>query len=261
MFEKIKLFVLNNVLFLIVLFFLILFFGRGLEQGEHPVAVNPLRGVIREAPSAFEHYANNGDKVIKTYSLEMEVNNLDKTKDAINKKIKEFNGILNNFSSSNKTYLFSIRIPTELVDVFLINIKKLGNMKSERNTEDNFHGIYEKNEDRLKSLYSRRDRLKPMFKDAKNPIEVDRELSFVENDIMLIEKNNKDINDNIDFTRVNISISQPVSSDWKLINSWNGAVFNLIRFCEKSVDLSINLLLFSPIIVLIWFILKKTTKR
>ena len=86
---------------------------------------------------------------------------------------------------------------------------------------------------------------------------VDRELTNVQNEIERLEKNNKNIDKNVDYSSLELSILPKVkinslnNSNWQVSNSWNNAVNDFILFGQKSIDFLFKIITFLPVIIIL----------
>ena len=218
----------------------------------------------------------DNSKLVKTYSLTIEVQNVEKIKNKVENKVKELNGLINNFNSytygnSNQlAYNFNLQIPYDKVDSFIIYLKELGLIKNESSSIVDMQETYADNENRLKNLKVRRDSLRKMM-DTKTEkladiLAVDRELNNVQNEIENLERRNQKIDNDVQLSRVNLSlvpeiiVSKFTNPQWQLSTSWKTAINELIVFGQKTIDYGLKIIVFLPIIifiVLIIYLLKK----
>ncbi|GMO65533.1 MAG: hypothetical protein Ta2D_11830 [Rickettsiales bacterium] len=258
MLEKINNFIKNNTYLIIILLLCYSYYNNNDIVGENPLPGFSSPAVSRAKMIATE-YNQVGQMVIQNFHLQLEVKNLEETEKKATEKIKEFNGEIINFSSTNSFLSYSIRIPTELLNQFLPNIKKLGNVKTENNTAYDVEENEKNDEIELQKLTEREKRLKEMFK-KKESIEIYNELTDIEDRISAIKKNSENRNRNVNFTKITLTFTPIMYSNWTYNNSWNNAIKNAIVFKEKSINLFFNLVIFSPLILILYFAGKKIKK-
>ncbi len=210
---------------------------------------------------------SNSTKIVKSFSLNIEVKNVEKTKQYIEEKMKEVKGQVENFYSysyldtDNLAYNFNLKIPTEIVNQTLNDFKTLGIVKGESLSVTDKQEYYSDNENKLKNLYARRDRLRKMMANKTEKladvIQVDRELSSVQNQIEYLEKSNQTIDNDVILSDFNLVVLPEVSieafnnSKWRLGGAWTEAINDLIVFGQKSVSYALKLVVFSPIILVV----------
>ncbi|MDR3289819.1 MAG: DUF4349 domain-containing protein [Rickettsiales bacterium] len=283
--EKIKNFVENNILFVLVLLALVFFFNN---KKQEQIVPRPFLDRMRMVDN----------DIIQTYTFDFSVDDVEKTNNDLKNTIKAFNGEIVNFSSNNNYYNYVIRISTEFMPQFLIFTKTIGNIKSENNNSYNITEQEENNKSKLEKLLLQQKRISNLlkgtkeqidfyremenldsevvkgknirevnknisnnaFKDTREQIEIIKELSKIEDEIARLEKTIANINKNVNFTKISISFSPEIYSNWNYKNSWNDAIKNAIIFKERAIDLTFNLVIFSPIILIIYFITRKKRK-
>lgn len=225
--------------------------------------------------------SQENSKLVKSFNLSIEVKNVEKAKNKVESKVKELNGLINNFNSytyrnsSQLAYNFNLQIPYDKVDSFVIYLKELGLIKNESSSIVDMQETYADNENRLKNLKVRRDSLRKMM-DTKTQklsdiLAVDRELNNVQNEIENLERRNQKIDNDVQLSRVNLSlvpeviISKFTNPQWQLSTSWRQAVNQLIVFGQKTVDYGLKILVFLPVIILVifvaYFVRKKVIKK
>jgi hypothetical protein len=62
------------------------------------------------------------------------------------------------------------------------------------------------------------------------------------------------------YTYINVSVRPEINNTWKFGNSWNNAINNAIIFGQKSVDLFFNVIIFLPVILVLYFVIRKIKK-
>ena len=211
-------------------------------------------------------YSSSDSNFIQNNHIEIESKNSEKSKSKIEQETKLINGTINNINSfyiSDKIgYNIVIKIPSEKVDNFINNvIKTEGKIINENFSITNVTKQYNDNENTIKNLSLRRDRLRELLKKSDKVddiLKIDRELTNVQNQLDNYLKTNKNIKDDIDLTTVNVVINPRVllNSDWDVNSSFYKALKNLIIFSQKVFDMLLNLLLFIPYIILICVLYK-----
>ena len=225
--------------------------------------------------------SQENSKLVKSFNLSIEVKNVEKAKNKVENKVKELNGLINNFNSytyrnsSQLAYNFNLQIPYDKVDSFIIYLKELGLIKNESSSIVDMQETYVDNENRLKNLKVRRDSLRKMMNTKTQKLSdilaVDRELNNVQNEIESLERRNQKIDNDVQLSRVNLSLVPEViinkftNPQWQLSTSWRQAVNQLIVFGQKTVDYGLKILVFLPVIILVifvaYFVRKKVIKK
>lgn len=268
-FEKMNNFFMKNILFIIVVFILVyLFIGfkepaqQQLQQyNGYELTTSPNMMLASKSVTSQDF---NNDKIIKNFSLTIESFDTEKTISLVQNKIEEINAIVDNFysynySSNSLAYNFSIKVPSEIANDVVNFFKTLGIVKSESTYATNTEEEYLYNQEKLKNLYIRRDRLREMMKtktqNLSDTIAVDRELSNVQNTIDAIENTNKKIDKQVDYSKIELTIIPDIdinsfnNNNWRINKSWKSAVNSLISFTQKSIDYGFKFVTFIPVII------------
>ena len=209
---------------------------------------------------------NSTSKIIKSYALTIEVNDSNDIYLKVENEINNLNASIIRFNSYNYfenelAYDFTIKVPTNEIQNAINYFKTLGIVKNESSNAIDVGNEYSDNENRLKNLYARRDRLRKMMDEKTDKLAdvlaVDRELTNVQNEIERLEKNNKNIDKNVDYSSLELSIIPKIkinslnNSNWQVSNSWNNAVNDFILFGQKSIDFLFKIITFLPVIIIL----------
>ena len=278
--EKINNFIMKNIFFVfcaLILIYLLLGFNGNQPIVQEARAYNNYSESPRMAKmmvadstpmmlSANAPVNSDQEKVIQNFSLSIEVSNVAKTKDIVDEEIKNLKGVLNNFYSYNYygnelAYNFSVKIPTDKIEEAVKFFKSLGIVKNESTSASNATNEYYDNQERLKNLYARRDRLREMMKTKTEKLSdvlaVDRELTNVQSTIDSLENANKRIDNDVSYSKLDLSIIPEVNidsfnnSEWRVSSSWKSAVNTLINFSQKTVDYGFKITVFLPVIIIV----------
>lgn len=282
--EKLNNFILKNILFVIVIIVLLyLFTGVGgsrvqpIQDGVQYDMVPPrAMAVTNSAPMMMGARAKgfSEQKMVKTFSLSIETKNVNKTKNDVLDRINNDGGIIDGFYTYNYygnelAYNYTLKIPTDKIDAAIAYFKSLGIIKNESSSGIDMGEQYTDNQNRLKNLYARRDRLRKMMESKTEKladiIAVDRELSNVQNEIEALENVNKNIDNNVSYSRLELSILPEIKVDslnnskWQVGTAWKRAVNDSILFGQKTIDFVFRAITFTPIIlaILIVFVVIK----
>ena len=201
-------------------------------------------------------YNNTDRKIVKTFNLNIIVKNIDKSTQELEELLKKYNGYIENFYSyeyeNNKANNFTIKVPTNNISQFMKDIKKDGYVKNERFSATNFTEQYTDNENKLKNLYVRRDKLRTMMnKQAEklaDVIAVDRELNNVQNEIERLEKSNLKIQNKVDYSQINLTIEPEIMGNkWSIKKVITDAINTLILACQMIIHYFITFIVFLPL--------------
>ena len=201
-------------------------------------------------------YNNTDRKIVKTFNLNIIVKNVDKSTQELEELLKKYNGYIENFYSyeyeNNKATNFTIKVPTNNISKFMKDIKKDGYIKNESFSATDFTEQYTDNENKLKNLYVRRDKLRTMMnKQAEklaDVIAVDRELSNVQNEIERLEKSNLKIQNKVDYSQINLTIEPEIMGNkWSIKKVITDAINTLILACQMIVHYFITFIVFLPL--------------
>ena len=296
--RKINNFIVENLFILIVLCLIFVLFTRnnnaiGISKQYNAENAMEYANDMASAPMLMSSMSNgsakmatmsrnlnkSSSKIVKSFSLSIEVKNVEKIKDEVEKKINEIHGQTNNFysytygNSNQLAYNFNIQIPSDVLEQTIVYFKTLGLVKSESSSAVDMQERYTDNENRLKNLYARRDRLRKMMESKteklSDVIAVDRELNNVQNEIEALERSNKVIDTNVSLSSVDLSILPEVkienfnNTQWQLSTAWKQAINDLIIFGQKAVNYGLKIVVFLPVIIIILgivYILKRKYK-
>ena len=201
-------------------------------------------------------YNNTDRKIVKTFNLNIIVKNVDKSTQELEELLKKYSGYIENFYSyeyeNNKATNFTIKVPTNNISKFMKDIKKDGYIKNESFSATDFTEQYTDNENKLKNLYVRRDKLRTMMnKQAEklaDVIAVDRELSNVQNEIERLEKSNLKIQNKVDYSQINLTIEPEIMGNkWSIKKVITDAINTLILACKMIVHYFITFIVFLPL--------------
>jgi hypothetical protein len=218
------------------------------------------------SPSSRQFTAKDS-KISKNLNMDMEVRNIKNVKEDVEKYANSTGGFVDNFYSyefySKTAYNFHIRIPAKKLDEFSKYIKSMGTLKSENFSSIDKTDSYVDNANRLKNLRVRRDSLrKLMTNDAKQVadiISIEKELNNVQMEIERFEKNNQKIQDSVDYSAINLTVTPRVvvgsnGMGWNFSKSIANALNVFIKFCQKFVDYFAILLIFAPLTLILFLI-------
>ena len=268
----------DNILIFILVVLCFLFSNRELKPiaklktvettatfSNYAVARAGINAVATDALSATK-------KIAKNYSLNLLVENINDYYDNINNLLKKHGGYLENFNSykdeNGETLNLSIKIPAKNVDNFLKNLKGDAYVKSENFYTTDYTERYTDNENRLKNLYARRNRLRDMMskevKTLADIISIEKELNNVQLEIERLEKSNMKIDNEVEYSNINITLEPNIKEiknvNWSFKSAFANAINSLIIACMTILHYFIVFVVFIPLI-LIFFILFILSKK
>jgi len=266
--EKIK--KLNNHIVIIIILFVLLyiFIGNNNKADNQYIAKQDIEEsynapMLKTSMRAVNYEVES--KIVRGYGLTIEVKNTSNIYSVIIDEMTKVAGIINSFNSYNYTendlaYNFVLEIPTDKIDSSIEYFKSLGIIKNENSNADDLTEQYSDNENRLKNLYSRRERLRKMMENKTEKLSdvlaVDRELNNVQTEIERLEKSNKKIDKNVEYSKLELTIEPKIKvnslndSQWQVSTSWNKAINKFIIFGQKSIDYIFQFITLLPIIII-----------
>ena len=250
----------NIILFLIIVFVLykVLYSGNNIRNDVvQPLARNYVATKTMALDSAVD-FTNK--KIAQNFSLTLSVDNVVKYQEDITELVKKYNGYIENFNSyinnNNQVLSLNIKVPSKNVNNYIKDIKGDNYVKSESYYTIDHTERYNDNENRLKNLYTRRDKLRNMMNTAKNItdiIAVEKELNNVQLEIERLEKSNLNIDKDVEYSNVNLTIEENIKNidnNWSIKKSINEAVNLLISVCFALINCLIIFITFLPLILL-----------
>ena len=273
------------LLYTVIIFFLIyisVFFNSNkkviVENGNSPMLLSSKRTVSSNklflADSSFSTNSSveNSEKLIKDYSLSIEVKDSNEIKNKIQKTIDDVKEIklinFNSFPSVNNqlSYNWTLKILNTDINKYIDIFKSYGIIKSESSSTINLTDTYNDNENVLKNLYVRRDNLRKLM-NANNSkladiLSIDKELSKVQNEIEKLEFKNKKIDDNANYSKLNLFVIQETKinelsdNKWSFKKSFKTAINKLILFTQLIINFIFITIFFIPYILIIYIIYK-----
>ncbi|MGM0368281.1 MAG: DUF4349 domain-containing protein [Actinomycetota bacterium] len=219
-------------------------------------------------------------KVIKTAYLELEIDTAT-FEDKLFKvsRLAEQNG---GFVTNSESYSDSegkltsgritVRVPAGKFDFMLDEIKSLGTIQSINISGQDVTEEYIDLESRLKNLQKQEEVLLGLMEQSKSvedSIEVQRELSYVQEEIEVIKGRMNYIDDRVDFSTIEVYLSEPstikTSQDWGFLDALKQGVRSAVRVLNGLIT---GLIAISPVLVfiaiigvIIWAIIRARKRR
>jgi hypothetical protein len=206
--------------------------------------------------------------------LNIEVDDTEITKDLVEEKVAELGGVITNMNSYEVrtgilSYNMTLRIPSGKLDAALENLASLGVKKSENFSSSDITTQYMDTENQIKNLETRRDRLRELMKfktdNLSDVLQIDRELSSVQNQIENFQRTQNRRDNDVNFSTINLQIQpKPQIGDfsspqeWNVEKTWTQSVNDLIHSLQNIAKRVIHIVVYAPIwlpiLVLLWFI-------
>jgi hypothetical protein len=203
-------------------------------------------------------------KIIKKFSLVLTVKNIETEKNRVEKGLKELNGYVKNFYlydySGYKAINIQIAVPSEKLDDYISYLKENNYVKSENFSAIDQTEQYMDNENRLKNLRIRRDKLREMvlIKTTKlaDLLAVDRELNNVQIEIELLEKRNFNIQKSVDYSDIDLVLEPEIienkeNNQWSFRRTVANAVDCVILFYHAVIQYLVIFVLFLPVVIVV----------
>lgn len=151
-------------------------------------------------------------KLIKRGNVNIEVQNLKKAQESVEKWCQDFGGYVESFSDSPTFSHYSLRIPAIKFDEALNSVGDLGEIKSKNiSTQDVSEQFYDL-QTRLSTKKIMKERLQKYLtqaKDIKDMLQIEKELNNTISEIESMEGRMKRLSGQIEFSSVNISLELP----------------------------------------------------
>lgn len=151
-------------------------------------------------------------KLIKRGNVNIEVQNLKKAQESVEKWCQDFGGYVESFSDSPTFSHYSLRIPVIKFDEALNSVGDLGEIKSKNiSTQDVSEQFYDL-QTRLSTKKIMKERLQKYLtqaKDVKDMLQIEKELNNTISEIESMEGRMKRLSGQIEFSSVNISLELP----------------------------------------------------
>lgn len=184
-------------------------------------------------------------KLIKNGDISLEVTDLEKTQNAVENWVKQFDGYISNSNNGEKSSNYTVRIPSAKFDEAMAAAGNLGTLKnkniSTQDVSDQFYDL----QTRLETKKVLREKLNGYLSRANSMqdiLKVESQLNSVQSEIESMEGRLKRLNSQIDFSTISIYISLPYNSKQggglvlpDLGNGFRHFVSNIISYFGKFV--------------------------
>lgn len=154
-------------------------------------------------------------KLVYTASVDMQVQNLEKTEKSIHNWVKEWGGYVSYTTYNARRLEISARIPTAKFQTALDAVSGFGDVKhrsvSSEDVTEQFYDTYARLETR-KILRSRLENYLKTSETMKDLIAVEKELNNVQSDIESMESRFRRLSNRIDYATITVSASLPANT-------------------------------------------------
>lgn len=159
----------------------------------------------------------DNSKIIKTANVELETKNYEKTVSSILKSVEDKNGYIqssksfNNSDDNSRTASYTIRIPKDYFNDFLLNVGNLGKVTSCSTTGENISSQYYDTEAHITALKVQEQRLLELLKQSgslKDMLDIENQLSNVRYQIESLTSTMKNWDNQVDYATVTINITE-----------------------------------------------------
>lgn len=259
--------VIKKVIIIATLLFLIIFtFGCGAQTKEAAMELDGVAGTaamenkVVQSSTSLQDYDGNYDgnissdigqrKIIQNAEITIEVDLLEEKVRQIEKYIGEYGGYLgeSNIYRNSSSYLWAhmvLRIPSANFDEFLNKLENLGNVKSRRIYRDDVTTSFIDMEARLRVLKAEEESLLGILEKAdniENVLNIRKELRSLRSDIEALEGELKYLTDRIDYSTINLQLSQPRNPETHIdAKGLSGVWQKGIYAFTKNINFLINL--------------------
>ncbi len=231
--------------------------------------------------NAFADVPEENRKVIKNASITIEVDDTEIAKGLVEEKIKELGGVITNMNSYEVrsgilAYNMTLRVPSDKLEVAMENLASLGVKKSESFNSRDITAQYMDTENQIKNLEARRGRLRELMKfktdNLSDVLQIDRELSSVQNQIENLQRTQNRRDTDVDFSTINLNIQpKPEIGDfsspaeWNVEKTWKNSVNDLIHSLQNLAEKAIRIVVYAPIwlpiLIILWLIQRAIRRK
>ena len=210
---------------------------------------------------------SSSQKLIKRLTLETETRDLDKLKEKLSLKVKEFKGYIESSYTSerngNRYTNMKIKVPEDKLEQFKSEVDNNSNITSIDESTEDVTLTYVDVESHLKALKTEQDTLLKLLNNAvslSETLEIQSRLTDVRYEIESYQSRLNTLNNMIDYSTISISISEvdrkTISKDGSFIEQIKN---KFVNSCYLVVDmvtvLVVNLIGYMPIIILVFIVI------
>lgn len=230
-----------------------------------------------------EDSSREPDKIITTISINMQTKEFMETTDKLNSLIKKYKGYIEQSNISYNNYVYNtrlkysdynIRIPRDNLDLFINELKEIGNIISENKNKQDITKQYRDSESRLRVLEIKEERILALLEKAEKMediIALENQLSDIIYEKEGFTANLMDMDDKVDYATVifqleevaKLTASGNIKTSFldKIKNAFNDSLY---FFANTVESLLISFIYFSPyllIILIIVFVIYRIIRR
>lgn len=183
-------------------------------------------------------------KLIKTGSVNLEVENLTTAEQAVETWCKNFDGYISSSYNQENSASFTVRIPAKNFDSAMDTIGDLGKIKyrslSTQDVSEQFYDL----QTRLETRRILKDRLQSYLasaKDMKDMLQIERELNDTLSEIESMEGSMRRLSGQIDYSTINVELQLPYRTTDQGFQ-WPSLSNGLRRFLSNLVDFFVGLI-------------------
>lgn len=183
-------------------------------------------------------------KLIKTGSVNLEVENLASAEQAVETWCKNFNGYISSSYNQENSASFTVRIPSAKFDLAMDTLGDLGKIKyrslSTQDVSEQFYDL----QTRLETRKILRDRLQSYLasaKDMKDMLQIERELNDTLSEIESMEGSMRRLSGQIDYSTINVELQLPYRTTDQGFQ-WPNLSNGVRRFLSNLVDFFVGLI-------------------
>lgn len=210
---------------------------------------------------------SSSQKLIKRLTIKTETRDLDKLKEKLSLKVKEFKGYIENSYTSerngNRYTNMKIRVPEDKLEKFKSAVDNNSNVTSIDESTEDVTLTYVDVESHLKALKTEQDTLLKLLNNAvslSETLEIQSRLTDIRYEIESYQSRLNTLDNMIAYSTISISISEvdrkTISKDGSLIEQIKN---KFVNSCYLVVDmvtvLVVNLLGYMPIIILVFIVI------
>lgn len=210
---------------------------------------------------------SSSQKLIKRLNIKTETRDLDKLKEKLSLKVKEFKGYIENSYTSerngNRYTNMKIRVPEDKLEKFKSAVDNNSNVTSIDESTEDVTLTYVDVESHLKALKTEQDTLLKLLNNAvslSETLEIQSRLTDIRYEIESYQSRLNTLDNMIAYSTISISISEvdrkTISKDGSLIEQIKN---KFVNSCYLVVDmvtvLVVNLLGYMPIIILVFIVI------
>ncbi len=274
--EKLRVNVWKILSFLLILFFLLKFFG-GTEQlpymqKSYNVRSNDLDNVSFKsemivADESFTTIAEEERKIIKNANFEIQVKDGEKSYIQLTADLKNFDAFVDTAEIS-ETYLegspkkanITVRVNVRQFDKFVELVRAYGYVKSENISNQDVTKSYSDMEAELTNLKLREEKVREFYNNAKTvdeTLSIYRELSAIQAEIDKISRDLQNLDQQVTYSTISILFSPEIkitefqNPDWNVAIVWKESVNNLLGSLQWIAAKMIIIVVYAPIWLLL----------